>query len=295
MIREKLLNLLDQVQWISVIEKIIVVLVIIFISCVLMKLRVKVIDRIFEVTKLDERKERSLASLLMSLTRYVIYIIAILLILKQFVDITPIIAGAGMAGLAIGFGAQSLVKDVITGFFVMFEDQFHVGDFVQINGEVTGTVEEIGLRMTTIREWSGKKFYIPNSEIRTVRNYNRRELRAIVSVTFPYEEDPAKIRELLEDVCRQVEHDFRDEFLQDSRGNLIEPPQVYGVTDINENEKGGEFTIIAKTKPESLWTVEKMLREYIWRSSYQRGIKIAYPRRVYQQLGDEKPVQEVSS
>ncbi|MTI80238.1 MAG: mechanosensitive ion channel family protein [Firmicutes bacterium] len=285
---EQLLKLLEQVEWISIIQKIIVALFILFISYILMRLRIKVIDRIFEVTKMDHNKERSMASMLMSLTRYIIYIIAVLLMLRQFdVDITPIIAGAGVLGLAIGFGAQSLVKDVITGFFIMFEDQFHVGDFVQINGEVTGTIEEIGLRMTTIREWSGKKFYIPNSEIRTVRNYNREELRAIVTVTFPYDEDPVKIRELLEDVCHQIEHDFRDQFLQDRQGNLIEPPQVYGVSDIDQNEKGGQFTIIAKTKPEALWTVEKMLKEYIWRNSYEKGIKIAYPRRIFQQVEDK--------
>ncbi|MBM7855416.1 small conductance mechanosensitive channel [Desulfohalotomaculum tongense] len=284
MAEEKFMSLLEQVQWLSVIEKMVVTVAIIIISYILMKLRTKLIARIFKFTKMDENKERTLATMLMSFTRYVIYIIAVLLILKQFVDITPIIAGAGVVGLAIGFGAQSLVKDVITGFFVMFEDQFHVGDFVQINGEVTGTVEEIGLRMTTIREWSGKKFYIPNSEIRTVRNYNRRELRAIVSVTFPYEEDPVKVRELLEDVCRQVERDFRDQFLTDERGSLVEPPQVYGVTDINENDRGGTFTIIAKTKPASIWTVEKMLKEYIWRHCYQQGVKIAYPRRIYQEV-----------
>lgn len=274
-------RLLAQTQWPTVLEKLILITIIIALMVLALRIRTKIITRAFRVTGLEESKKQSLVSMLMSFTRYTIYFIAIMVILRQFVDITPLIAGAGVLGLAIGFGAQSLVKDVITGFFIMFEDQFHVGDFVEINGEATGAVEDIGLRMTTIREWSGKKFYIHNSEIRTVRNYNRRELRAIVSATFPYEEDPVEIRRLLEEVCRQVERDFHEDFLKDAEGNMIEPPQVLGVTDIDKNDKGGSFTIIAKTYPASLWKIERAIREYIWQNSYRRGIKIAYPRRVF--------------
>lgn len=279
--QEKLWQWLSYIPWNLMLAKAGIILLIIFVSYIILKVRTTLINRIFSITTIDLSKKQSLISILMSLTRYVVYVIGLLLILKQFVDITPLIAGVGILGLAIGFGAQSIVKDIITGFFVMFEEQFLVGDFVSINDEVEGTVEEMGLRMTTIREWSGKKFYIANSEIRTVRNYNRQELRAIVSVTFPYEEDPVKIRRLLEEVCVRVQHDFHDEFLLDSQDNLIEPPQIYGVTDIDNNDKGGKFTIIAKTKPASIWTVEKMLREYIWQDCHRQNIDIAYPRRIY--------------
>lgn len=286
--QEHWLKIIEQIEWISIAQKSAIILLILLLGYFFMHIRYKLIKQVFSVTKLDINKEKSLESLLMSLTRYTIYIISFLLILRQFIDITPIIAGAGIVGVAVGFGAQSLVKDVITGFFVMFEDQYHVGDFVEINNAVTGTVEEIGLRLTTVREWSGKKFYIANSEIRTVRNYNRQELRAIVTATFPFDEDPTVIRQMLEEVCAQIERDYRDEFLADSNGNLIEPPQVYGVTDINENDKGGTFTIIGKTKPGSIWLVEKMMREYIWMHSCQRGIKIAYPRRIYQPVDNQE-------
>ncbi len=283
---ERLWKFFEHIEWTAIAEKAAIILLILALTYFFMHIRYKLIKRIFLVTRLDKSKEKSLESLLLSLTKYVIYIIGFLLILRQFTDITPIIAGAGIVGVAVGFGAQSLVKDVITGFFVMFEDQYHVGDYIEINNEVSGTVEEIGLRLTTIREWSGKKFYIANSEIRTVRNYNREKLRAIVTATFPFEEDPTLIREMLEDVCAQIKRDFYDELLADEKGNLVEPPQVYGVTDIDQNDKGGTYTIVALTKPGSIWLIEKMIREYIWINSYRRGIKIAYPRRVYEQAAE---------
>lgn len=100
----------------------------------------KVIHRIFEITRMDEKKEATLASLLLSLTRYAISIIAFLMILRAFeLDIGPILAAAGILGLAVGFGAQNLVKDVIYGFFIIFEDQMHVGDYVSINN-INGSV-----------------------------------------------------------------------------------------------------------------------------------------------------------
>ncbi|MGI6286049.1 mechanosensitive ion channel family protein [Neomoorella humiferrea] len=249
-------------------------------ALVALNLATSLIRRFFKGRKRDPHKEKTLETMLSSALRYLVYAVAVMLILEQFVDITPIIAGAGVLGLAVGFGAQSLVKDLITGFFIIFEDQFHVGDFVEINGQVSGTVEELGLRLTTIREWSGKKFYIANSEIKTVRNYNREEMRAIVTATFPFEEDPRKIREVLEEVCREAAFELADELIQGPDGP-VEPPHVHGVTDIDKSDKGGQFTITALTKPGSLWVVEKTLREKVWQACRDNGIRLAYPARVY--------------
>lgn len=257
--------------------------VIVFAAYVATRVIKHLVARLFMATRMDENKEKTLAALLNSASRYIIYALAAMLILDLFgVPITALLAGAGIAGLAIGFGAQSLVKDVITGFFILFEDQFHVGDFVEINGTVTGTVEELGLRTTSIREWSGRKFYIANSEIKTIRNFNRERLRAIVTATFPFDEDPVQVRAALEEVCRDMGEQYSEYFLADASGKLIEPPQVYGVTDIDKNDKGAQMTIIALTKPEFLWTVEKMLREMIWKKCNAYGIRLAYPRRVYE-------------
>lgn len=255
----------------------------IFITYILLNLRHRIIIRTFNFAKIDKNKKETLISLLMSSSKYLLFGIAILFILTLFIplkQITPILAGAGVIGVAIGFGAQSLVKDIITGFFIMFEDQFHVGDFVEINNTITGTIEEMGLRMTTLREWSGKKFYIANSEIQTVRNYNREEMRAIIYATFPYHENPQKIRDILNEVCTETERCYGKYLLKDTFGRYEEPPQIYGVLDINDNERGGTFVITAKTKPLHIWAVEKIIKEAIWQKCYKNNVKLAYPRRV---------------
>lgn len=273
-IRPQLDTLLLQVFWAAVI---------IIVAYVAIRVVRHLVARLFAATRMDENKGKTLAALLNSASRYIIYAVAVMLILDLFgVPITALLAGAGIAGLAIGFGAQSLVKDLITGFFILFEDQFHVGDFVEINGTVTGTVEELGLRTTSIREWSGRKVYVANSEINRVRNFNRQQLRAIVTATFPFEEDPVQVRAALEEVCRDIVEQHREYFLAGATGELLEPPQVYGVTDIDKNDKGAQVTIIALTKPQFLWTVEKMLREMIWHKCNAYGIRLAYPRRVYE-------------
>lgn len=270
------------------------VIAVILVALIILKITDRLIRRFFSLAKIEPHKKKTLESLLLSAARYSIYTLALLTILPLLgVNVTALLASAGIVGLAIGFGAQSLVKDIITGFFIIFEDQFRVGDIVQINEKISGTVEELGLRMTTLREWSGTKFYIANSEIKTVRNYNREELRAIVTATFPFEEDPRRIREVLEQVCREVEREYYDDFLQGKDG-LVEPPQIYGVTDIDKSEKGAQFTIIAKTKPASLWKIERVLRERIWQACQEKGIRLAYPRRVYEgwHEGAERHLQE---
>lgn len=187
-------------------------------------------DKVSRVQIREPQRAKTLSTLLSSLWRYFVYGVADLLILQQFVNITPLLAGAGFLGLVVGIGAQSLIRDVITGFFILFEDQFHVGDFVEINGQFSGRVEELGLRLTAIREWSGRKFYIANSEIKTLRNYSRHQLRAIVTITFPFEGDPQKIRAVLEQACREIGEDYDSHLIKGENGP-VGPPQIYGVTD----------------------------------------------------------------
>ncbi|HBT47274.1 MAG TPA: mechanosensitive ion channel family protein [Peptococcaceae bacterium] len=274
-------------------QRAIVVFGILLATFILLKITDRLIRHFFDLARIEEHKKKTLETLFRSGARYSIYLLAFLTILPALgVNVTALLASAGIVGLAVGFGAQSLVKDLITGFFIIFEDQFRVGDFVQVNEKVSGTVEELGLRMTTIREWSGVKYYIANSEIKTVRNYNREQLRAIVTATFPFEENPRRIREVLEEVCREVEREYYDDFLPAEDG-LAEPPQIYGVTDIDKSEKGAQFTIIAKTKPASLWKIERILREKIWLACQERGIRLAYPRRVYEgwsEAGADRPL-----
>ncbi|MBP1153588.1 MULTISPECIES: mechanosensitive ion channel domain-containing protein [unclassified Paenibacillus] len=164
-------------------------------SWFMLKVRKILISRIFILARLEPRQRNTLESLLLSFTRYVLVIIAFLMCLSNVgLDVGPIIAGAGVSGLAVGFGAQKLVKDLITGFFIIFEDQFSVGDYVTINnGQINGTIVSVGLRATKIRIWAQHVVVIQNSEIRISQNYNRERMRAIVNITVPYETDIADI------------------------------------------------------------------------------------------------------
>ncbi|TYO96853.1 mechanosensitive ion channel family protein [Desulfallas thermosapovorans] len=252
--------------------------IILFITYLLLKLRVALVNKIFDRATGDLNKANTLKTLLLSGTRYVIYIVAVLTMLAVFeINITPMLASAGIVGLAVGFGAQNLVKDIITGFFIMFEDQFHVGDFIEVNDQVAGTVEELGLRLTTIREWSGKKFYIANSEIKTVRNYNRGHLRTVVSVAVPFEENLQRVFGTLERVCRHITGEHADKLIKQENGSFVEPPQIYGITDINKDERGVVFTVIAVVEPAYYWFLEREFRRVILEYFQDAGIALAYP------------------
>ncbi|HHV78482.1 MAG TPA: mechanosensitive ion channel [Firmicutes bacterium] len=241
--------------------------------------------------RMDQGRRNTLLSLAQSLVRYVVYFFAAILIIKGFYpqfDASPLLAGAGILGLAAGLGAQALIKDIIAGFFINLEDQLRVGDYVQLNDSAEGFVEEVGLRSTSLREWSGKKIYIANSEIRIVRNWNRQELRATVTAAFPFDCDPAQIRALLEQVCEQITSQYPDDLLKDAAGQFVEPPHILGVTDILIDERGGRFAITARTKPDSVWKVERAMRELIWAKAREQHIALAYPYRKVEQIQGAK-------
>nr|WP_092074565.1 mechanosensitive ion channel family protein [Dendrosporobacter quercicolus]NSL49042.1 mechanosensitive ion channel family protein [Dendrosporobacter quercicolus DSM 1736]SDN01787.1 small conductance mechanosensitive channel [Dendrosporobacter quercicolus] len=197
----------------------------------------------------DERRARTLSILLQSIMRYVIYFIAIILVLQEFsIDTTSIVAGAGILGLAIGVGAQSLIKDLITGFFVILEDQYAVGDYIA-SGDMTGTVEEIGFRVTKLRDANGVLHIIPHGLITKITNYTRGHMVAAVTVPVAYEADLSKVLELFAEACRQV---------GSAMPEVIDEPKVVGVV---EFQPGGLVAkIVAKTVPLEQGKVEAALR-----------------------------------
>lgn len=247
------------------------IVLIIFFTYIALRLVGRVVDKIFILSKIDSNKGLTLNRLIKSVARYGIYFLSILTILINVgLDPTPVLAGAGILGLAIGFGAQNLVRDIISGFFLIFENQMEVGNYVEINGKIRGTVEEIGLRITKIREWNQRLHYLSNGEITQVTNYNRNQMRPLVSVTVPYEADLRRAEEILESVCRDIGHKFDSD--------LIEKPSVYGVTSI---ENGGvQFTVMALSNPNQYWLIERTLRKEIVIAFEAKGIEIAYPHRV---------------
>ncbi|WP_274363113.1 mechanosensitive ion channel family protein [Paenibacillus thermotolerans] len=259
------------------------VLVFVFIlTWLALKVRKIVISRIFIFTRLDVKQKNTLESLLLSFTKYVLFIIAMLMCLSNLgLEVGPIIAGAGVLGLAIGFGAQTLVKDLITGFFIIFEDQFSVGDYVTINnGQINGTVVSVGLRATKIRTWAQHVVVIQNSEIKVSQNYNRERMRAIVNVTVPYETDPSEIEKAVHSVSSRLVTQMKHLFLLDDKEQAIEPPQLYGITDVENNALGAKYTVVSLVKDDHYWTACKEIRKALIQELKTSGIHISYPRRV---------------
>jgi len=264
---QKFLSLYD-IKILKVTFDIIKILVIAFIG---IKIGDILISRFYKLQtkgkiQLPERKIGTLMSLTKNILRYVIYFIAAASILKIFnIEMTSILAVAGIGSLAIGFGAQNLVKDVISGFFIIFEDQFGVGDYITINN-FSGLVEEVGLRTSKIRDFSGDLHIIPNGEIKTVTNHTRGSMRALVNVGIPYEEDVDRIINVLTQICEDIKK---------SRNDVIEGPTVLGITDFQDSQV--LITIIAKTEPMKQWEVERDIRYRIKKVFDREKITFPYP------------------
>jgi small-conductance mechanosensitive channel len=197
----------------------------------------------------DERRARTLGGLMQSMVRYIIYFITIVMILQEFkIDTTSIIAGAGIVGLALGVGAQSLIRDFITGFFIVLENQFAVGDYI-VSGDMAGTVEDIGLRIIKLRDGNGVLHIIPHGAISRVSNYTRGHMQAVVNIPVAYEADISKVLLLIEQACIAVGKDMVE---------VLDGPTVLGVVDIRSQEL--IVRIVAKTVPLEQGKVENALR-----------------------------------
>jgi small conductance mechanosensitive channel len=255
----------------NLVTPILEIVFIVVLTYVAVRLLDRVVDHTFKWSKVGTNKAHTLRKLIKSVVHYTLYFIALLTILSKFgIDLGPVLAGAGILGLAIGFGAQSLVKDVITGFFMLFERQLEVGDIVEINGFIRGTVEEVGLRITKIREYNQRLHYLPNGTITQVTNYNREKMRSIVPITVPYESNLDVVSKALEEVVKSIGARFKD--------HLVEQPEVVGVTNIDQN--GVQFTITALSDPDEYWNLEREMRKESVLILRQHNIHIAYPRSV---------------
>ncbi|CAM4398325.1 mechanosensitive ion channel protein [Bacillus manliponensis] len=222
----------------------------------------RIIDWFFRKSSFfNEEVERTIQSVIRSILRYGIVISLVIYLIGQFVDIRGILAGAGIAGVVVGFAAQQMLKDVILGFARLTDKEFRVGDFVTFNGTSSGTIEEISIRFMQIREWSGKLLTIPHGEIRTIQNFNKGWMRVIERITVSYQEDPARIKELLEKAC-VICNEKLDHSLYRIENEAVEPFQYIGVTDLNPNLKyvGYEFCIVCLVKPEEYFETSRQVR-----------------------------------
>jgi small-conductance mechanosensitive channel len=222
------------------------------------------------VTTLRERRGHTIAQLLRSVGRVVLVIIALLLTFNVFIDIGPILAGAGILGLAVSFGAQSLVKDVISGFFILFENQFAIGDVIEIAGK-SGLVEKMTLRVAVLRDGEGVMHVVPNSEIKVVSNKTRGWSRALVDVGIAYDEDIDRALGIIRDEVAQLATD-RVWNLQ-----LDGAPEVVGVESLGDSSV--VIRTLIRTQPGSQWTLAREFRRRIKNRFDRDGVEIPFPQR----------------
>ncbi len=220
----------------------------------------------------EERRQQLLTIVLIFRwgTDVLIVAAALLMLLSTFgVDITPLLASVGVVGLAVGLGAQTLVKDLIGGLLILMENQYLVGDVIRI-GDVSGTVEQFTLRATHIRGGNGHLYIVPNGEARIVGNMTKDWSRALVDVGVAYEEDIDRVQRVLEDVAQVFAQDPAFE------SQLLEPPQVLGPVSLGD----WAFTmrVTLKTQPGKQWNLARELRKRILTACKREGVTLPYPR-----------------
>ncbi|HSM02512.1 MAG TPA: mechanosensitive ion channel family protein [Acidimicrobiia bacterium] len=222
-------------------------------------------------TERSSQRSMALAAVLRSFTSIVIYGLAIMIALGEFgVSLGPLIAGAGIVGVALGFGAQSLVKDFLSGIFMLIEDQYGVGDIVDV-GEASGVVEAVNLRTTRLRDVNGTVWFVPNGEIRRVGNKSQQWARAVIDVGVAYDTDLARATEVIKEVIDSVWNDHLE------NATVLEEPEIWGI----ENFGDSEITIraVLKVEPGEQWATAREVRKRLKMAFDRAGIEIPFPQR----------------
>ncbi|MBU9720519.1 MULTISPECIES: mechanosensitive ion channel family protein [Bacillaceae] len=269
------LSTIDCSAWVSAALIIAIQLIIILIVFTIIKgIGKRIISSSFE--KMSQQRNMSpgraktLEKLANNAFTYVLWFILATIIIGLFdYDVTALIAGAGIVGLAIGFGAQGLVSDIVTGFFILLEKQLEVEEYITVAG-IDGIVEEVGLRTTKIRGFDGTVHFIPNRNIESVSNHSRSNMRALVDISISYDENIDEAITVLQDACNQVAMKL---------DTITEGPNVIGVQSLGDSDV--VIRIIAKTVNMEQWAVERELRQAMKEALDKNNIEIPFPHQVY--------------
>ncbi|KAA0235853.1 MAG: Small-conductance mechanosensitive channel [Acidimicrobiales bacterium] len=228
-----------------------------------------------EPSKRADARANAIESVLRSVASITIYSVAVLVALGQVgINLGPLVAGAGIAGVALGFGAQSLVKDFIAGLFVVIEDQYGVGDIIDLSESVgtgpSGVVERVTLRSTRLRDVSGTVWHVPNGEILAVGNKSQDWARALIDIAVAYETDLERAKEVIRDTAEAMAAD--EDWLDQMR-----EPEVWGVEALAAD--GVTIRLVVKTEPAQQFAVERELRQRLKDAFDAEGIEIPFPQR----------------
>ncbi len=272
------IKLLKSIDLEKMVLKVISILVIFLIASIVYKISVRLVDKLIAKQKkfkvgLDEKRVKTISIVLKSFLKYTIYFFAFSAVLYQFFGAISL-TFASIGGVAIGLGAQNLIKDVVNGFFMVFEDQFSVGDYIHI-ADKGGVVQSIGLRLTKLKDFNGDVHIIPNGSVGQITNHCRSDMRVLVDVDIAYEEDIDRVTSILEGVCEEF------------KGNdqIVEGPKVLGVSALKDS--GVTFSIWATTKPMAQWECEREIRKHVKKALDREGVEIPYPKRTVYHVREE--------
>jgi moderate conductance mechanosensitive channel len=242
-----------------------------------------------DLPNIDPRRQKIMtgSNLILSIAQYAVWAMAAIMVLDQLgLNIGPLLAGAGIAGLAIGFGAQTLVRDIISGLLLLFDDIIHVGDLVTFSGQA-GTVESVSLRVIKVRKFDGELLMVPAGELRTFGNKSVGFARAIVSVGLTYEQDTDSVLEAMQRVADEwaAREDVRQVMLE-------EKPAVQAIMDLGDSSVTARIAV--QVTPGEQFRLERDLRLLLKRRFDEWGIEIPFPRHtVYVRQEAELPARTV--
>lgn len=275
--------------WLTIGLAVLKIIAITIIALIVVRVGNKLVTRVFESRlngpfRITERREVTLTKLIKNTLKYTVYFIATIMILDEALgmEIGALLAGAGVAGIAIGFGAQNLVRDIISGFFIIFEDQFSVGDYIFTAG-VEGTVEEIGLRTTKIQSWTGEQHVLPNGNVTQVTNYSIYNGLAVVDINIPYESDITAAEKIIEDVSKTLPNTYEE---------IVNVPEIIGVQTLEASHY--VIRVIAETLPVYQWAGARIIRKEVQDVLYSHGIQIPAPRLVMYSRNQEPTSMEMN-
>jgi len=265
-------------SWLLIVIIVAAIIILFFIVRLTSQIFRKIVNKKISDEKIEIRKKTytviSVASNLVLVLGVLISALVVADILG--INIIPVLTGAGVLGIVIGFGAQSLIKDIINGLFILMEQWFQVDDIITV-GNISGVVEKFNLRTTVIRDLNGKVHFIPNGQISILGNFTSGWARAVVDVSVSYKESTERVIEVLEEVF--------DNFMKkkEYKKFILERPSILGDGGIDAlGDSSVIYKIVLKVKPPNQWTIERQLRKMIKSKFDEAGIEIPYPcRNIY--------------
>ncbi|QQE77602.1 mechanosensitive ion channel family protein [Alicyclobacillus sp. SO9] len=245
---------------------IVILVIALIVNAIVKRIIAGAVKHSHKLNQASSQRIRTIQTILTSIVSYVILFIAVTAILRKFgVPTSAILTSAGVAGLAIGFGAQGLVSDVVTGFFILLEGQVDIEEYVTVAG-YSGIVEEFTLRLMKIRGFNGDLHYVPNRQVSSLTNHSRGNMQALVDLSISYESNIDDAINVLQRKCDEIAAATPD---------IIEGPNVVGVQNLGSSDI--TLRIIAKTVNLQQWAVERILRKALKEALDEAAIEIPYP------------------